>query len=415
MWPKLWPKVSRHRLIVVYRKHGSYIRKARASYQLQRGVPKDIQPYIGKTQWKEPGGRTLREAQARIPAFLARTDQAIKIARGEVQLSPSEHIDRIPAEWDLNDPEAVASLIEGVNVMFFDGMISSDEADRAEHIIHRIKRPREHISAEELLAIAAKLKGPAIRTREGWTKALNRFLAFAQVGSPTAATRDQAVKFRSHLLETLAPSTVAVTIAYLAGLWSVLVELEPSRDHIFKGLTKSIKTRRPSRSLLEEVDPITPHHEWQGNPDHIIIFRILLLTGCRLAEACGLLGEDIKSDRILIRPNEVRPLKSEASERAIPLHPELQPHLMPFVGKQGLLWPQLRNDSRWGVNLAKPCRKIAGTNPHGLRHRAATRLRETGFNEAVLGRLLGHTANTVTGGYGSVPWEKLVEAVQTLN
>lgn len=414
MWPKLWPKVARHRLIVTYRKHGSYIRKARASYQLQRGVPKDVQPHVGKTQWKEPGGRTLREAQARIPAFLARTDQAILVARGEAQLSPSEHIDRIPAEWNLDDSESVSSLEEGINVWLTEGVISSDEAERAEQIIHRIKRPREHISAEELLAIATRLKRPAARTREGWSKAMARFLAFAQVGAPTAATREHAVKFRSHLLEILAPSTASVTIAYLAGLWSLLVELEPSREHIFKGLTKKINTRRPSGGLQEETEQIAPHHEWQGSPDYLVVFRVLLLTGCRLGEVCGLRGEDIKHDRLIIRPHKMRPLKSEASERAIPLHPELEPYLRPLAGKQGLLWPNLRDGNRWGVNLSKPCRKITGTNPHGMRHRAATKLRLAGFNEAVIGGLLGHTPNTVTAGYGAVPWEKLREAVGLL-
>ena len=54
MWVKL-----------VGRKVPDSIVKARASYQLQRGVPCDCQPHVGKKKWKEPGGTTLNEAPAR--------------------------------------------------------------------------------------------------------------------------------------------------------------------------------------------------------------------------------------------------------------------------------------------------------------------------------------------------------------
>ena len=54
MWVKL-----------VGRKVPDSIVKARASYQLQRGVPCDGQSHVGKKQWKEPGGTTLNEAPAR--------------------------------------------------------------------------------------------------------------------------------------------------------------------------------------------------------------------------------------------------------------------------------------------------------------------------------------------------------------
>ena len=55
MWVKL-----------VGRKVPDSIVKARASYQLQRGVPCDGQSHVGKKQWKEPGGTTLHEAPARV-------------------------------------------------------------------------------------------------------------------------------------------------------------------------------------------------------------------------------------------------------------------------------------------------------------------------------------------------------------
>ena len=69
----------------------NYIVKARASYQLQRGVPSDCQNQVGKKKWKEPGGRTRNKARARVPGSLTRTDLAIRSARGE-QLTPEEQV-----------------------------------------------------------------------------------------------------------------------------------------------------------------------------------------------------------------------------------------------------------------------------------------------------------------------------------
>jgi len=62
---------------VVSCKVPNVIVKARASYQLQRGVPFDCQAQIGKKTWKEGAVRTLNEVMARVPAFITRTDLEI--------------------------------------------------------------------------------------------------------------------------------------------------------------------------------------------------------------------------------------------------------------------------------------------------------------------------------------------------
>ncbi|MDC0315897.1 hypothetical protein OAL32_03145 [Synechococcus sp. AH-551-G15] len=66
---------------MVFRKVPGAIVKARAYYQLQRGVPCDCQSHVGKKQWKEPGGKILNGEHAWLPAFIARTNQDIREAR----------------------------------------------------------------------------------------------------------------------------------------------------------------------------------------------------------------------------------------------------------------------------------------------------------------------------------------------
>ena len=43
---------------MAFRKLPNYITKGRASYVLQRGVPKDCRAKVGKNKWTEPGGKT---------------------------------------------------------------------------------------------------------------------------------------------------------------------------------------------------------------------------------------------------------------------------------------------------------------------------------------------------------------------
>jgi integrase len=297
-------------------------------------------------------------------------------------------------------------VIEGARI---DQTLSPTQKRRIEAIATGEAAPEPFYGAEQLLSIAVKLKAPAGRTEASWRKELGLFLQFCSKASPLSCTQEDAAAWRSHLLDRVSANTTKTRLAYLAGLWTVLEEEKPGTTHIFKGLIKRIKAAPKPKTIS-----IRPVEEWEGSI-YVPVFKILYFTGARLAEIAGLRGEDLLEDRIVIQPHQDRPLKTGASERSIPIHPSLEAVLEPYRGAEGLIWPSLKGDGmRWGNNLSKPCKAATGTSPHNLRHLAATRLREGNFNEAVIGRLLGHTPNTVTGGYGSVPWERLVEAVNSL-
>lgn len=395
-----------------FKRHPTYVRKARNGYQLQRGVPKDLQRLLGKKVWVEPGGATYREAHRRSPAFVARTDRDIAVARGERDLSVEELTDSLPTLYDLQDQEMVELLDAGADEALAQGWMNREQAGRYLRVLHGEEAPKEHLTAEELVELATSLKSPAQRTRNAWKQALNGFLAFSGVLHPTAATRQQAIDYRGHLLEHRMPSSAKTELAYLSGLWSILHELRPEIEHIFEGLNKRIKIVRQQKEELLVIGP----EEWHGSQDHIDILSILYFTGARLAEVAGLRGEDILDDRIIIRPNGLRPLKTSASDREVPLHPRLLETARRLQSRTGYLWPSQyqAKHHRWGVNLSKPSKQIAGVSPKGLRDRAVTVLRAAGLNEAVAARLLGHTPSWMTAQYGGVPWEKLVEAVALL-
>jgi integrase len=380
----------------------SYIAKHRQSYVLQRAVPRSLQQALGRRVWKSPGGKTLNEARRLLQPFLDATDREIAIARGELNLTPDEQIDRLPTIFDLNDTQVVEALITGFEE---DKELTAAQRTRAIGIVSG--ETTGAISCDDLIRIATSLKSPAIRTRESWVKELTLFLTYCNTYSPIYCTREQAINYRTELLSRLSPNTVKTKLAYLTGLWSILEEVNGC-VHIFKGITKRIKVTKQAHSYQA-----LPVEQWKDSKWNDI-FLILHYTGCRLAEVAGLTYEDIAQDRIHIRSHKHRSLKTAASEREIPIHPKLKQVLSKYNTGSGVIWSSLENNGRWGVNLSKPCRAITGINPHGHRHAVATRLRENGYNESVIGRLLGHTPNTVTGNYGSVPWSKLVEAVESL-
>ena len=103
------------------------MRKARNGYQLQRGVPKDVQPVIGKTIWVEAAGSTYRVAQRLSPAFAAKTDRLIAEARNEVSLTGEELIDSLPQRFDLSNSEIVDLLFEGSDVAVEEGLITPEQ------------------------------------------------------------------------------------------------------------------------------------------------------------------------------------------------------------------------------------------------------------------------------------------------
>ena len=388
-----------------YRRIPSYVYKARQGYVLQRAVPTDVLTVIGRAKFKEPGG-TLQEARARVPAFIARTDQEIAIARGQVQLSIDEQIDRLAYEADRQDPEMQELLLEGACV---DSDLSDAQRERMVAVVTGQLIPEPLYTAQDLIGIATRLKQPAKRTHESWCKQLDLFLKFCSANSPLSCTKQQAASYRTYLLSRVSPATAKTTLNYLSGLWSILEEVKPSSEHIFKGLAKRIKVIKYSQD--KEIKPI---ENWSGSI-YIPVFKVIYYTGARLGEISGLRSQDILKDRILIRPTTERSLKSSASEREIPIHAELQDLLSSLRNQEGYLWPSLESpNGRWGHNLSKSCKSVTGVNPHAFRHRVATCLRDKNFNEATIGKLLGHEPNTVTGSYGSVPWIRLVDAVSSL-
>lgn len=415
---------------MVYRKLPSYIYKRRQGYGLQRAVPSDLRAVLGKAKFKESGGDTLNEARARVPGFVARTDELIRTARGHSRLTNDQLMEVLPqltADWGM-DPQDVVVALQMLGLKGVDAL-TPEQVERGSQLVMGKAEAKRLYTPEDLLDARRRDKQPAARTYEGWKKALTAFMEFTKKASPLSCTEQDAVAYKNYLLEKVSRNTAKVQLAYLSGLWTTLLEKRKEENpvHIFKGLAASIEENTRDKALKaaqckhnKTFEP-NPIESWSGSI-YVPIFKMLYYTGCRLSEVAALRGEDIYDDYISVEWHEGRSLKTANSVRDIPIHPKLEIVLDKFRGEKGYLWPRLKTVKkvdgieviRWGHNLSKSCKQITGLKPKDFRDRFVTKLRSLDFNQINIERLMGHSALTTNSTYGGLDWPKYVQMIHSL-
>lgn len=388
-----------------------------------------MQAAVGKTKWIESAGETIQEARRKSPAFIARTDALISTWKQTGLLSTDELIEQLPG---LTTDLDLADLNVGLQMLALQGvdLLTKEQAARGEELLLGGAEPKKLFTAQDLLDIKWMHSNKNLRTHVELKSKLESFLAFCKVSSPLHPSRDHAEDYLEHLITSgKSKGTIRTTLAQLSGLWSALRKQREYRQHdqIFQNLTSDQRLKptpaEEAQKMLTRGDLITTSiGQWDESACmYVPIFRILYYTGARLAEICALRGEDIKADRISIEWMDERGLKNAHSQRPVPIHPDLEETLKPLRQIKGSIWPstmQINKTNkfiRWGANLAKPCKKVTGLHPHGLRHRVTNILVENDIPERTIAQLLGHSKKTMTQKYGGLNWQKLVDAIALID
>ncbi|MEA5416708.1 tyrosine-type recombinase/integrase [Synechococcus sp. BA-132 BA5] len=271
-------------------------------------------------------------------------------------------------------------------------------------------------TSEDLIELGVRLKGSAVQTVDGWRRALKEFTGWLGHDHLQLTTRQVAADFRDHLLRRgLKVSTVQTRLNYLTGLYTTAVEEERFTVNPFKGVGKRLKTEaKPPRQQLD-IEAIPIH---KLKPKHQDLFRVLLYTGCRLAEGAGLELSDIDLDSGVIRisPKADRSIKTPDSPREVPIHTKLRPTLEKLIAAEDRWpWRELYSPktTRWAENHGWG-KLLGGVTPHKLRHHAVSCMRSNGFAETVIGRVVGHKVPGTTASYGTVSDELLRAAVESI-
>ena len=172
--------------------------------------------------------------------------------------------------------------------------------------------------------------------------------------------------------------------------------IAPARKKEGKG-----QARHLDESELADFFNHLPDEKWSA------VFALAYFTGSRISEVLSLDVDAIQGDRIVITI-----LKSKQKRtREIVITPGLRSFLDAYdAPATGYLFPAYQNSQRKThvtrqsahrvlneVVEAEP--ELKGISTHSFRRSFATNLRKAGRTEAEIGRLLGHSAQSMTSRY----------------
>jgi integrase len=393
----------------------------------RRNYPKDVALLIGTTALKQ----SLKTGDPRVAAKRAgdvnhRFDEQVQIARSGLELvtagngpggnQTAKQADVGPVAWADPSREAVACLRATLEAQASDfGALPFDRAPLRKTIpiigalakTYLLKRGHElrpggFKSVRYSIGLFASKFGDrpvtAVSREDGrWfisvLPQLSRTLG--KSWRTRGLTLDQA-------LEVSARARERITVRTQKRIWSQVnhfldwvvyeghLERNPFRtvllDRRIKPAPYAVPTDAEVVHLLNARDSVI--HD-------VLLF--CLLSGMRAGEAVGLLREDLMSKGnlgvfVLVRPNPVRLLKTEASERSVPLHPALEAKLGALPGN-GRLFPELEvSQVTKGFAMLRKTLDIdrPGLVFHSSRKWFITQCERTGVPEHFTASLVGH-------------------------
>jgi integrase len=230
----------------------------------------------------------------------------------------------------------------------------------------------------------------------------------------TDITRLDANDLRDHLLSRVsANSAVRMLGVVRTAINHVIVEHSLNIPNVFTNLRiKGAGASKLDRLPLSDTQVVELEAAYSNDTTAWALFVCLRDTGCRVSEIAGLRVKDCDTDKgcLTISPTPWRTLKTNNSQRSVPLSPEAIKALKKVSqGKdpEAALFPRYAKE-RGGDNCsAMLMKRLRGVitdkklTMHSLRHRMKDKLRNTGCPEAISMAILGHSTNTVAANYGS--------------
>jgi len=397
---------------------GPYLKRVpnRSGIYFQRAVPRPLQRKLGKKSWQWKAGDTLIEARRNVQLFLAKTDLEIAQATGTVNDALLDHVDGLDVSGFQEDLQAQALQPQDI--------YPRHSLEDAHSLVERQERREQGLpyadrTWSDLLTLCTRLKQPAPSTQAEWKRRTEEVERVTTVSDPSQLTEDHVRRYRDHLLDTVANTTLKTRIRYLRAMYEVAVAEDWLPKNPFdcinlrfiKGTSKKKEVVRLGEVDQKVRDGSIPSYQQT-------LYWLMRFTGCHVSEAAGIQYKDIDltNNVLIIKSNELRPLKNQYRERELPIIEELKEHLvdLPKGSDAGQVFPGLYDEryQRWGNGMSWH-RKI-GVSPKACRDAVATTLRDAEVNERVLGSILGHTPKNSTGLYGSVSMKAKKKALENL-
>lgn len=270
-----------------------------------------------------------------------------------------------------------------------------------------------------------KRRNKAVHTLERWRPELRRFVEWVgerQLHEITAADLDAGFlpwweeDFRARNRRDPSPNSLRAVIQALRSFYAWLDKFGRLQD------PEGVPFRNPAVVLETPVIRPAPELDWlradedeklldhpMQNEREAILVNLLRHTGLRLHEALTLTNADVDlaAERIVVRQS-----KSDAGYRAVPIAPELRPHInawLDYTKRKGRYDPQgpflvTRNHTAMKAQYVEDALERIGKRagltrklkPHTLRRTFGSHLLNKGVRLEVVSKLLGHANTAIT-------------------
>ena len=403
-------------------------RRANGSFRYKRNVPLHLRALIGKATLYRQLGDSYKEAMQNLPLVHARIeallegekeksarDRSIEIIRGALGDEVADMVlaNAVPEYSEIED--ALNELGKALHKQ----KLPSEIVEQ----VYSGKLRQEVITLETVLKDYVAYKSDTPKAEKEITQRVERLRKDMQhiygkqklkYVSLSDISRQDANDLRDHLLSRVsANSAVRMLGVVRTAINHAIVEHSLNIPNVFTNLRiKGAGASKLDRLPLSDTQIVNLEAAYSNDTTAWALFVCLRDTGCRVSEIAGLRVKDCDTDKecLIISPTPWRTLKTNNSQRSVPLSPEAIKALEEVSqGKdpEAPLFPQYAKE-RGGDNcsamLMKRLRTIITDKKltmHSLRHRMKDKLRNTGCPEAISMAILGHGSNTVAANYGS--------------
>ena len=403
-------------------------RRANGSFRYKRNVPLHLRALIGKATLYRQLGDSYKEAMQNLPLVHARIeallegkkeksarDRSIEIIRGALGDEVADMVlaNAVPEYSEIED--ALNELGKALHKQ----KLPSEIVEQ----VYSGKLKQEVITLETVLKDYVAYKSDTPKAEKEITQRVERLRKDMQhiygkqklkYVSLSDISRQDANDLRDHLLSRVsANSAVRMLGVVRTAINHAIVEHSLNIPNVFTNLRiKGAGASKLDRLPLSDTQIVNLEAAYSNDTTAWALFVCLRDTGCRVSEIAGLRVKDCDTDKecLIISPTPWRTLKTNNSQRSVPLSPEAIKALEEVSqGKdpEAPLFPQYAKE-RGGDNcsamLMKRLRTIITDKKltmHSLRHRMKDKLRNTGCPEAISMAILGHGSNTVAANYGS--------------
>ena len=403
-------------------------RRANGSFRYKRNVPLHLRALIGKATLYRQLGDSYKEAMQNLPLVHARIeallegekeksarDRSIEIIRGALGDEVADMVlaNAVPEYSEIED--ALNELGKALHKQ----KLPSEIVEQ----VYSGKLRQEVITLETVLKDYVAYKSDTPKAEKEITQRVERLRKDMQhiygkqklrYVSLSDISRQDANDLRDYLLSRVsANSAVRMLGVVRTAINHAIVEHSLNIPKVFTNLRiKGAGASKLDRLPLSDTQIVNLEPSYSNDITAWALFVCLRDTGCRVSEIAGLRVKDCDTDKecLIISPTPWRTLKTNNSQRSVPLSPEAIKALEKVSqGKdpEAPLFPQYAKE-RGGDNcsamLMKRLRTIITDKKltmHSLRHRMKDKLRNTGCPEAISMAILGHGSNTVAANYGS--------------